>query len=600
MRFRNIDNWSNPDDLRGLLYFAQRVDEMTFEYSLDSFRAPTTNAPFLIGEFLKALDAHEQLGLPLNSALHILDETEHRLRSNIIVNNLLSVRLDNYLKIDRTNIAEMRATFRVLSVELAPTLYVVKCFELLREKIKANEKKTIEFLTREAITTLLNIGISSFFINNTAVEYFFGDNDISSINALDDFLKRIFPHSHRFELITKIKTPVGVVKNEILEIFNLSLKRRIPKRFLNSCSSDMKKLEQGEKYLVATKISAFDRFAAVELAKNRIARVHNLYGLFYHKGSYSLDSNAVVFQDCCSQEKSQVNTHINRMHFVDDNKPQAAANKLDNMVDTLRLPAGPDREKFFRVIDFHGISSKSDTIENQVISLWTSLETLVPAKSQGSIISGVTHGVLPFIGLNYIRRIFERLTFDIVRWNRRELTRALKSASFPRDADIVEKVFCLVVADENKAYLSEFLGRLLNFELLRYRIFTLHKAYASPEKVLSNLDAHQRRVDWQLHRIYRTRNAIVHSGITPKYTELLVSNAHDYFDQVFSLVNTFSSRPGGFNNFSDCFEYADRLYTQYHSDIENLKKIGIEEVKSVLWKPVPRPSSRHLFSIQSK
>lgn len=595
MRFRNISNWTSPDDLCGLLYFAQRLDEMTFEYTLDSFRSPTTNIPFLIEEFLEALHAHQELGLPINSALHILDELESRLKGNQIVSELLSVRLENYLKFDRANIEEMKRTFRVLGTELSSTSYVVKCFEMLKRKICENEKGEIDFLSREAITTLLNIGVSSFYINHTVVSYFFGSNEITSNDDLDEFLRKIFPHLHRFELVAKIQTPLGVLKKKILEMFKLSLSKRIPKRFLEFCSGDMKSLNKDEVYLIAQDLRAFDRFSAVEKTKDKIARVHNLYGLFYHKGSYILGDNAVVIQSCCVEESTQVSTEINRMHFVDDNKPKAAAHKLDSMVRTLKLPSGMDREKFFRVIDFHGISSKSETIENQIISLWTSLETLVPAKRQGSIISGVTYGVLPFIGLNYSRRIFERLTFDIIRWNRRELTRALKNVTFPEGADVVEKVFCLVATKENETNLKEFLGRLLNFELLRFRIFTLHNSYSKPVKISQNLDAHQRRVDWQLHRIYRTRNAIVHSGQTPKYSELLVSNAHDYFDQVFSGVTKFSSEPGGFDNFSDCFDYADRLFTQYRSDISAMSELRPADAASVLWKPVKRPTKGFLF-----
>ncbi|MFY0311442.1 hypothetical protein ACFMBG_16250 [Leisingera sp. D0M16] len=568
---------------------------MTFEYSLDSFRAPTTNVPFLIEEFLEALSAHQELGLPLNSALHILDELEKRLRSNQVVSDLISVRLDNYLKFDRSNVEEMQRAFNVLLVELDPRSYVIKCFELLKGKVVENEKKGIEFFCREAVTTLLNLGVSSFFINKSAVEHFFGSSIVDSNDCLDEFLRKIYPHYHKFDLILKIKTPVGVVKKEILGIFDLSLSSRIPKRFLSDCSPDMKTLEKGWKYLVATDLRAFDYFSAVEVTKDKIARLHDLFGMFYHKGSYALDQNAVVVQKCCLKESFDVQTLVNRMHFVDDNKPKDAASKLDHMVKTILLPSGPDREKFFRVIDFHGISSKSETVENQVINLWTSLETLVPAKSHGSIISGVAYGVLPFIGLNYVRRIFERLTFDILRWNRRELTRALADTKFPAGADIVEKVFCLVVVKENEDTLSEFLGRLLNFELLRFRVFTLNKMYSRPEKIFKSIESHQQRVEWQLHRIYRTRNSIVHSGHTPKYTSLLVSNAHDYFDQVFSTVCKFSSQPGGFDNFSSCFDYAERLYAQYHSDISRMSTLSIEDTSSVLWKPIDRPTKWSLF-----
>ena len=41
---------------------------------------------------------------------------------------------------------------------------------------------------------------------------------------------------------------------------------------------------------------------------------------------------------------------------------------------------------------------------------------------------------------------------------------------------------------------------------------------------------HGQRVIWQLKRIYRTRNQIVHLGYVSDFTEYLVENSHNYLD----------------------------------------------------------------------
>ena len=50
------------------------------------------------------------------------------------------------------------------------------------------------------------------------------------------------------------------------------------------------------------------------------------------------------------------------------------------------------------------------------------------------------------------------------------------------------------------------------------------------------MEAHQKKVEWQIRRIYRTRNLIVHSGRSPIFLHALIENAHDYLDQIEPLA----------------------------------------------------------------
>src|SRR5690606_9153820 len=50
--------------------------------------------------------------------------------------------------------------------------------------------------------------------------------------------------------------------------------------------------------------------------------------------------------------------------------------------------------------------------------------------------------------------------------------------------------------------------------------------------------SHKQKVEWQIRRIYRTRNLIVHSGKLPSYTNILIENLHNYFDSFLeTLIN---------------------------------------------------------------
>ena len=43
------------------------------------------------------------------------------------------------------------------------------------------------------------------------------------------------------------------------------------------------------------------------------------------------------------------------------------------------------------------------------------------------------------------------------------------------------------------------------------------------------MDDHHDRVRWQIHRVYRARNQLVHAGQTPSYLESVILNLAEYY-----------------------------------------------------------------------
>src|SRR5690606_1853257 len=122
-------------------------------------------------------------------------------------------------------------------------------------------------------------------------------------------------------------------------------------------------------------------------------------------------------------------------------------------------------------------------------------------------------------------RIIRRTTSDIFRWDRsslKHITREISGKSLPH------KIFKIIALEEHNERYNELLARTEKFYLLNNRIQQLKKATTTPKILISNLEKHEERAAWQLRRIYRTRNLIVHSGQTAPYIEILIENLHDY------------------------------------------------------------------------
>lgn len=520
---------------------------------------------------------------------------EVRLRGNIVVGNLLDIRLANYLDYERSDPVSIERKLRVLAGEIAPQAYALKCFELVQKYAETNEKRKLEFLARETVTTLQNLGVSSAHINSVVCEYFFGDDPIKDSESLQEFFRQIFPHKHKFSVWLKLTSFIHNVPSEFVAGVKIATKRQLPKSLPNeSIPSSLRVKEKGETYIVVKEVEAMDKVSAVKEARSRVDSFHDLFGLFHHKGRYSFGEYALVEQKCCSGNYFTVKSSVNRMHFISDNTVDKAYPKLAAMFSELKLHRGEDKTKFSRVIDFHGMSSQSEVVENQLLNLWTSLETIVP-RTKGAIVGGVVEGVLPFIGLNYCRRLFKTLTFDLVRWDRRSLSKVIKDSENRNESDLVEKIFNVIVLKENEKSLKLLFESLRNYELLKYRVFQINEMFGSPQETYNAITKHQQRVRWQLHRIYRTRNSIVHSGQKSPFIDTLVMNAHDYFDQVFDLSTTFCSGPKGFDNYTDCFNHAKWLFDQYLSDIKAASSFDCNSYKMVLWKPSDGPKRSDFF-----
>lgn len=593
MRFRNTENWRDTEMDRGLLFFAQIMDELTFPYTIDSYRAPTMGPPQLAEECLRELATARQLEKSAKSLNHILDEFEDRLCSNMVVHELLSLRLASYLSYDRSSLDDIEKKIRVLAGEISSRSYALKCFSLVEKWCACNKKKDIEFLARETVTSLCNFGISTSHINQVVIKHFFKAEPIEGVSSLKPFFREIFPHHHDFEIIFVLNSPMKALSSELLEVFGLALFEEVPVKFKEKRGQkSIRKLRKNEKYLIVSDLLAPDKFSAVEEAKLRVQRAHDLFGIFHHKETLWLDHSAHTLQACCDNELSKVEVHINTMQYTIDNEPSKAATKLDRLVRSINLPRGPDREKFRRVVAFHGSSSQSSSIETQIVNIWTSLETMTPSRPSSTVVASIVTGVVPFICLNYFQRLFRNLTFDFVRWDRRCLRNALNGVKAPDDADLVERVFCLVTLEENLGALERLFTDLKNFELLRYRTYSLNKTFSNPKKAHKFLCRHQRRVTWQLHRIYRARNAIIHTGSTPSNATSLFLNAHDYFDQVFELSCALCGGSSGYDNYSDAFNFASWLYQQYLSDLESADNFGVESAAQFLWKPPTEPDSK--------
>lgn len=286
-------------------------------------------------------------------------------------------------------------------------------------------------------------------------------------------------------------------------------------------------------YKKIAKVSGFravDWYSAKEIAEKKLSRLRDLYNLYHHKSKIEWDDKVVVVQ-CCEDEPRTLGVLNSPIEKIEDVQPEQASRKLNRLLKNINL-SRESFEKFNRAVDFHSLSANTRDVENQLLNLWIGLETITPTHSGHAKITQICNGIMPFLSIMYTKRLIGVFTKDLLRWDRRTVNRILKKVPVPKGAKTIDKVSVLLCCPKCDDLRSELYSDLKDFHLLRFRAFTLHEKLSRPEKVVALLAEHEKKVLWQIRRIYRSRNLLVHSGRTLQYLPSLVENAHDYFDQV--------------------------------------------------------------------
>jgi hypothetical protein len=457
----------------------------------------------------------------------------------------------------------------------------------LEEFIPRNRKSEIDFACREYVSTLINIGFNAQHLSEVCQDYFFNtSNVVSGSEYLEKFLTHLKPAQKKFSIFFDADSKVQELKAHFSEGFGVKVIRKIPKRISQIASTEGITLPVFKHKIVGfSEINALDKYSALASAQDRLNWVHDIYGLFRHRNSVELAKEAIVF-DQQEERVSVLRTDSNPMHRISDYRREKANEKMEDMLVTLKLPRHSDRNRFLRVINFHGLATRTASAENQLINLWTALETITSSHSSGSsIVDTVAREIVPIICLNYSYRLFRSLTLDIVRWDRRRLSKSLNGCNLEENVDLVNKVLCLFAASENDERKEAFLASIDDFEIMRFRIFCLNKDFSDGRKILEKIERHERMVAWQIHRIYRARNQIVHSSRVGANIESLIVSAHDYFDQVFETTAKLCSGPSGFNTYDEAFKYSNLRYVEYKKSLKEIGRLNVAAVPKVLWQP---------------
>lgn len=207
---------------------------------------------------------------------------------------------------------------------------------------------------------------------------------------------------------------------------------------------------------------------------------------------------------------------------------------------------GRSRERIQNALSTAAIGFASPVPETQLISFWSAFEVLMSdPKPNDTRITHFIRYLVPCISHKYHRRIFAAMHDYLTVSYRRRYQEIIRKVDENNFSDQHTKFAKLIVLPKYHDFRCDILSLASNDPLALHRLYRLEIYYGKPSSCRSTMIDHAQRVEWQLHRIYRTRNNLVHSGRSPDYMESLIRNAIDYFrSTIFAIARKGSERAG--------------------------------------------------------
>jgi len=198
-----------------------------------------------------------------------------------------------------------------------------------------------------------------------------------------------------------------------------------------------------------------------------------------------------------------------------------------------------DRNRLLNAVTSYASAFHSESPASQLLSLWSSLEAILPAPSgKSSRITSFARDVRSCYTRLYFVRLLGALDFDLYGLYRDTYSTIIAKAVSARE-DSVSRLASMMCLPSNVSLHAEVGSMCATNPLGHQRLFELYDAGNTTKKLYGLVLAAGQKVERQLRRIYRERNRIVHRASPSENLELLIHTLNAYILIVFeSLVRS--------------------------------------------------------------
>lgn len=592
-----LDNWKYSEELEGLLFFVQKIYELTADTTDFLEKDVRLSAHEIVKEILDLVRIQENIKLDSfeNEMFCLRDELVQKLKVDEVSEALLGSKRQLYINslMDTKNIEAIKQSMEICLLRLNPKNYLgeIKNY-LLSAVVDYKKKDRISHLCDRFFEVLLNGGHQKGTIHHLIKFHFFdrtGLNKIDSCGCLEEFLDRFDLEKSEYDIIFKGSRLFDEIK-ESCNRFRIELDDKVVPSYGKQFEKKFLKNHAGRfTYIKCANIKAVDYLHAKKMAADKVAPLSNLFVVFHHRQKPWFSDDCLIY----NHFKNHVVISEKKLNPMAKGKPidvKEVSSILKLFIKNFGLEKDSFR-RFNRAVEIHSQALDSNETSSQMLSLWICLESLLVSGRKGSHLASVEKPIVN-IEFNYhIRKRISNLADMLKSWN---------NAAFQKICNLLgetddNKALCdLLSLKEYEEQAVEILDMLYDEPLIRYKFGFLQRIMQSKNKLSEYLSSVTKRVSWDVRRVYRARNKIVHQGDVNDHSDLLVETAHYYLDSVVMSI-IWHKLIGSTINSVDNFIFEEQLV---HEDKQKIiqsinasKMIGKENIRSLVFSGAGGPDA---------
>ena len=522
MKYWIPENWSDTFDHEGLLFFVQRVQEMLFHFSDDVYRAPVHNTSTLIQEYINVHIEVKTGAVGGYQLVPIYEEVKDSFLRDKILYTYLG---EQYVKSLYDQLQSCTETNRINLVNylsgLIKPFYLGWATDYLKSHIAdGKHKNEIEAGTRAWISDLIMRGYTSEFIYSHT-EHFLVQGNIESIEMAKTYFDRFDFNKRAY----KVYFQLSDYMSQYFEI----LKARISLSFDDDGNYSLIQPKR-DRTICHLEIESLDYYKAIAHAYESINIFIKYYQFISNKRTPLLHKFGAVW-DSENNQMHHMPIIPTGLKAIETHSSMMSAELIDNTILGMQTNAGSGMSQFNKAIALHNSAIQQQHPKDGFINLWSILEVFCPQGESPTKIDPILHAVLPVLQNDYFTTVFSRIDSDLED-NLSESDYAELMLKINNTGSLSAIAGLCLLPEYEQLRDEIFIKELKDYPLLRNKIYSLYILKEDKNAFFALSRRYRQRVKWHLYRLYRARNAIVHTGSIPHRIQVLGEHLHSYVDCV--------------------------------------------------------------------
>lgn len=531
---------------KGFLMFIQTMEELLFYYSYESYKLPALNSHFLCLDILSTEYNIERKAIAEGNFIPLAEEFEEMVEKDIFfieksdyAKVLLQKRdkhgkvvdfkgLDSKAKLKRyTQIANSLSDQFSLENNSYLSYIIEKLVKnIFTEEYDLNNSRNILMLSRQLATELVNSGYSIEYIYNKVKEVY-SNNDKQTVEVTEelfnDFVSNFSFETNIYKVVFGINSAAASFLKHFDKITVVKVTEETQKEF---------RLRHRNDYLVEVKLEELDEYSAADTATEILGTLIGIHRISQHRKPVNISKYVKVYLLEKDDEELHLFSEFRKTNVLQRVRNESKIDALsydEQLQNIVKKPTS-----FIKAIILHNNAIDNNVKMNQLLDLWTAVEVLVDFKQgEEDKINVICSCMTRILCREYLYRQVEQLYKDIVAV---QSEIALQIEELEGDESKIYKFAKILSVREYNDVQKEIYEKLEEYPLLQSRMDHLaNNIFKNSKTVFEELERHKNKVRWQIMRIYRNRNMIVHDGEYMPYLSIILGNLHYYVD---CMMNT--------------------------------------------------------------